>query len=166
MLINVLSKLRRNISRINRNIMSETTQIIVDLSTNKSQEPSSESSDKKSKKPKYDKEERKRMLKIRRQSKKEVKQVGFYDETLTQTDYYFENGLRKVYPYFFFWNTTAKERWFGRTLFDVYSNEFGRAIINQNLEKLIQTGKIKVNNKITSKDYRIKNGSKFLFSIL
>jgi len=55
MLINVLSKLRRNISRINRNIMSETTQIIVDLSTNKSQEPSSESSDKKSKKPKYDK---------------------------------------------------------------------------------------------------------------
>ena len=78
----------------------------VDLSTESLDQ--TESSEKKSKKHKYDKEERKRMLKLRRQSKKEVKQVGFYNETLTQTDYYFENGLRKVYPYFFFWNTTAK----------------------------------------------------------
>lgn len=57
------------------------------------------------------KEERKRLLKERRQKKKEHKAVGIGHEILKQTDYYFENGLRKVYPYYFGWNTTAKERW-------------------------------------------------------
>jgi hypothetical protein len=57
------------------------------------------------------KEERKRLLKERRQKKKEHKAVGIGNEILKQTDYYFENGLRKVYPYYFGWNTTAKERW-------------------------------------------------------
>lgn len=57
------------------------------------------------------KEERKRLLKERRQKKKEHKAVGIGQEILKQTDYYFENGLRKVYPYYFGWNTTAKERW-------------------------------------------------------
>jgi len=57
------------------------------------------------------KEERKRLLKERRQKKKEHKAVGIGQDILKQTDYYFENGLRKVYPYFFGWNTTAKERW-------------------------------------------------------
>lgn len=58
------------------------------------------------------KEERKQALKQRRQERKANKQVGFSNEILNQTQYYFENGCRKVYPYFFGWNTTAKERWF------------------------------------------------------
>lgn len=58
------------------------------------------------------KEERKQELKKRRQERKAVKQVGFSNLMLNQTQYYFENGFRKVYPYYFGWNTTAKERWF------------------------------------------------------
>lgn len=58
------------------------------------------------------KEERKKALKQRRFLKKENKEVGFSNDILKQTEYYFENGLRKVYPYYFGWNTTAKERWF------------------------------------------------------
>lgn len=105
------------------------------------------------------KAQRKRELKERRAKVKENKEVGFnLNESLKQTDYYFENGLRKVYPYLFYWNTTAKERWFGRTLFNVYSQEFARAIMNQPLEKLILTGKIKVNNQTKPLDYVIKNG--------
>lgn len=57
------------------------------------------------------KEERKKALKQRRQLKKEHKGVGYSNVVLNQTSYYFENGLRKVYPYYFGWNTTAKERW-------------------------------------------------------
>ena len=59
----------------------------------------------------YSKEERKQMLKQRRQEKKAAKQVGFDNLMLNQTQYYFENGFRKVYPYYYGWNTTAKERW-------------------------------------------------------
>ena len=57
------------------------------------------------------KEERKKALKQRRLLKKEHKGVGYSNVALNQTSYYFENGLRKVYPYYFGWNTTAKERW-------------------------------------------------------
>ena len=57
------------------------------------------------------KEERKQQLKQKRQARKAEKQVGFSNAMLEQTEYYFENGFRKVYPYYFGWNTTAKERW-------------------------------------------------------
>jgi hypothetical protein len=47
------------------------------------------------------KEERKKNLKLRRQAKRENKTAGFTNDILKQTQYYFENGLRKVYPYHF-----------------------------------------------------------------
>lgn len=107
------------------------------------------------------KAEKKRKLKERRALAKETKEVGFnYNESLKQTDYYFESGLRKVYPYFFDWNTTAKERWFGRTLHEIYRQEFSRAVVNQPIEKLIQSGKIQVNGQTKSLDYVIKNGDR------
>lgn len=40
--------------------------------------------------------------------------------------YYFENGLRKVYPYFFEYQTHVKSRWVGRSLIDVFLNELGQ----------------------------------------
>ena len=79
---------------------------------------------------------------------------------MKQTEYYFENGLRKVYPYYFGWNTTAKERWFGRTLLDIYTSEFSRATVNQSIEHLIETGKIRCNGQIKPLDYKIKNGDR------
>jgi tRNA pseudouridine32 synthase len=38
--------------------------------------------------------------------------------------YYFENGLRRVAPYHFTYNTYCKERWRGRELLDIFASEF------------------------------------------
>lgn len=38
--------------------------------------------------------------------------------------YYFEDGLRKIPPYYYTYNTYCKERWRGRTLLDVFVKEF------------------------------------------
>lgn len=38
--------------------------------------------------------------------------------------YVFEDGLRKVEPYHFTYQTNVKERWRGRQLLDIFSSEF------------------------------------------
>lgn len=38
--------------------------------------------------------------------------------------YYLENGLRRVAPYHFTYNTNCKERWRNRELLDVFASEF------------------------------------------
>ncbi|KAF8249597.1 pseudouridine synthase [Wilcoxina mikolae CBS 423.85] len=38
--------------------------------------------------------------------------------------YYFEDGLRKVHPYDYTYNTFCKERWRGKTLLEIFSTEF------------------------------------------
>jgi hypothetical protein len=43
---------------------------------------------------------------------------------LPETKYYFEKGLRKVQPYYFTWTTYAKGRWVGRTIEEVFRDEF------------------------------------------
>ena len=104
--------------------------------------------------------DRKRKLKERRAEKSETKDIGFSEDTLKQTDYYYENGLRKVYPYWFGWNTFVKERWLGRTLLDIYETEFFRATASFSVKNLIESGKIRVNGHIKSLDYKLKNGDR------
>lgn len=38
--------------------------------------------------------------------------------------YYLKNGLRKVAPYHFTYNTYCKERWRGREVLDIFASEF------------------------------------------
>ena len=38
--------------------------------------------------------------------------------------YYLDDGLRKVYPYHFTYNTYCKERWRGRELLEIFATEF------------------------------------------
>ena len=38
--------------------------------------------------------------------------------------YYLENGLRRVHPYHYTYNTYCKERWRGRELLDIFATEF------------------------------------------
>jgi tRNA pseudouridine synthase 9 len=38
--------------------------------------------------------------------------------------YYLENGLRRVAPYHFTYNTYCKERWRGREILDIFASEF------------------------------------------
>ena len=39
-------------------------------------------------------------------------------------EYYFEDGLRRVVPYNYTYNTFCKERWRGKTLIEIFSLEF------------------------------------------
>lgn len=38
--------------------------------------------------------------------------------------YYLEEGLRKVHPYHYTYNTYCKERWRGRELLEIFTTEF------------------------------------------
>lgn len=38
--------------------------------------------------------------------------------------YYLEDGLRKVHPYHYTYNTYCKERWRGKELLDIFATEF------------------------------------------
>jgi hypothetical protein len=126
-----------------------------------------------SKKEKYrreTKEERKINFRERRRQKAESKLVGFrqsthyIDSELTKDSIYYIDPqcdrLRKVYPYFFTWITHAKERWYGRTIEDVFQYEFRRAILKQNFDDIIRNGLVRINGRCIEKDYIIKNGDK------
>jgi len=70
-------------------------------------------------------------LKILQKEKKKQKRennppgdLNFNDDCLNETEYYIENGLRKVYPYYFTFKTHAKGRWVGRSILDVCLEEF------------------------------------------
>ncbi|XP_062606001.1 pseudouridylate synthase RPUSD2-like [Saccostrea cucullata] len=74
-----------------------------------------------------------------------------------ETEYYFENGLRKVYPYFYVFSTFVKGRWFNRTLCDIFMNEFTLAK-EYDVETLVKEGHITVNGKAVPLEYKIKQG--------
>ena len=38
--------------------------------------------------------------------------------------YYYEDGLRRVEPYHYTYNTYCKERWRGREILDIFADEF------------------------------------------
>lgn len=70
-------------------------------------------------------------------------------------NFYFENGLRKVKPYYFEYATFAKERWVGKHLLEMFSTEFkdrGKLYYGT----AIEAGLIKVNSEKTDVDYEIQ----------
>lgn len=81
---------------------------------------------------------------------------GSTDEKFDETSYYFENGLRKVYLYFFTFTTYTKGRWVGRTLFDVFGEEF-RAHSTKEYEQHIENGFLTINNERVTSDYVFKH---------
>ncbi|CAL1282567.1 unnamed protein product [Larinioides sclopetarius] len=89
---------------------------------------------------------------------KEIRR-GLDDSTLKETEYYFENYLRKVYPYYFTYTTFCKGRWVGRQLIDVFCEEF-RAHSKEEYEKNIIVGNIKVNGKPVTGDYIFKENDR------
>lgn len=70
--------------------------------------------------------------------------VSFSQEHFAETSYYFEGGLRKVYPYYFDFTTYCKGRWIGKTLLEVFKNEF-RAESMDYYNKAVKEGRIKLN---------------------
>ncbi|RWS22177.1 RNA pseudouridylate synthase domain-containing protein 2-like protein, partial [Leptotrombidium deliense] len=73
------------------------------------------------------------------------------------SEYYFENGLRKVYPYFFEYNAYCKRRWIGRKVSEIIEKEF-RAIPKRLLEQRFEMALTVVNKQKVSPDYLIKDG--------
>ncbi|KAL7738930.1 hypothetical protein ACLKA6_016931 [Drosophila palustris] len=81
---------------------------------------------------------------------------GFSEERFEETSYYTENGLRKVYPYFFTFTTFTKGRWVGEKILDVFSREF-RAHPAEEYKRSIEAGTLQVNNEKVPVDYRLKH---------
>ncbi|KAH6690305.1 pseudouridine synthase [Plectosphaerella plurivora] len=71
--------------------------------------------------------------------------------------YYFEDGLRKVKPYHWTYQTFVKERWRDRTLLDVFTSEFRDRPIEYYRKAMLE-GKINISQTPVGPDYIVKNG--------
>ncbi|KAM9354360.1 pseudouridylate synthase RPUSD2 isoform 2-T2 [Pholidichthys leucotaenia] len=70
--------------------------------------------------------------------------VSFSQEHFDETSYYFEGGLRKVYPYYFDFKTYCKGRWVGKSLLDVFKSEFRTESVEY-YQKAAKEGRIRLN---------------------
>ncbi|XP_070574843.1 pseudouridylate synthase RPUSD2-like [Ptychodera flava] len=85
------------------------------------------------------------------------KRTKFFDEDMyNETSYYMDNGLRKVYPYYYTFSTHCKGRWVGITLHEVFRREF-RSESPEYYAAAINSGMITVNGRKASLDYVMKN---------
>ncbi|KAI9801561.1 MAG: hypothetical protein M1825_003240 [Sarcosagium campestre] len=71
--------------------------------------------------------------------------------------YYLEDGLRRVLPYHFTYNTNCKQRWRGRELLDVFSTEFRDRPLAY-YKDAISRGMVTINGQPASADRILKNG--------
>ncbi|KAI1826062.1 pseudouridine synthase [Xylaria intraflava] len=71
--------------------------------------------------------------------------------------YYLENGLRRVAPYYFTYNTWCKQRWRGREIVDIFESEFRDRPLPYYMNA-IETGQVCVNGKAVSPHYLLQNG--------
>ncbi|EME86430.1 uncharacterized protein MYCFIDRAFT_194496 [Pseudocercospora fijiensis CIRAD86] len=72
--------------------------------------------------------------------------------------YYLEDGLRRVAPYHFTYNTFCKERWRGRGLLEIFSEEFRDRPVEY-YRSAIESGAVQINGKtVPSVDTPVKNG--------
>ncbi|KIW21211.1 hypothetical protein PV08_01791 [Exophiala spinifera] len=60
--------------------------------------------------------------------------------------YFIENGLRRVAPYHFTYNTYCKQRWRGREILDIFAAEF-RDRTREYYKEAIEAGQIIINGK-------------------
>ncbi|KAJ9141694.1 Pseudouridine synthase [Pleurostoma richardsiae] len=71
--------------------------------------------------------------------------------------YYFEDGLRKVVPYHYTYNTSCKGRWRDRELIEVFKEEF-RDRPFEYYHKAMEDGTVSVNGKTVGPHYVLRNG--------
>ncbi|KAK4447856.1 pseudouridine synthase [Podospora aff. communis PSN243] len=71
--------------------------------------------------------------------------------------YYIEDGLRRVAPYHFTYNTWCKQRWRGRSLLEVFASEFRDKPLEYYKAAMI-SGQVRVNDKLVGPDYILQNG--------
>lgn len=71
--------------------------------------------------------------------------------------YYFDDGLRRVHPYHYTYNTYCKERWRGRSLIDIFESEFRDRPVAY-YRASMESGDIFVNGRRVGPDYMMCNG--------
>ncbi|KAK8154355.1 pseudouridine synthase [Phyllosticta citrichinensis] len=71
--------------------------------------------------------------------------------------YILGNGLRRVKPYYFTYNTNCKERWRNRELLEICADEF-RDRPFEYYKESIEKGRIVVNGKQVPTNYLVRNG--------
>ncbi|KAK3086101.1 hypothetical protein FSP39_013580 [Pinctada imbricata] len=101
-------------------------------------------------------QQKERYKEMKRQNKPTCRNSnpGFMD--FSETEYYFENGLRKVYPYYYEFSCYAKGRWQGRTVLNVFESEFLQQT-DEYYKNGIAAGQLQVNGRSVSTDYVLKN---------
>ncbi|KAG2173254.1 hypothetical protein INT43_004628 [Umbelopsis isabellina] len=94
---------------------------------------------------------------FKKQFVRQTKAADIHPTTdLDTVEYFFENGLRKVKPYYYKYQAFAKGRWIGRQLIEVFETEF-RDQTKTYYEYAIEKGRITINGKPCSADTVIKN---------
>ncbi|PAA78185.1 hypothetical protein BOX15_Mlig018862g1, partial [Macrostomum lignano] len=68
------------------------------------------------------------------------------EESNIKPQFYFENGLRKVYPYYFVYSTYTKRRWLGKKLKEVLLDEY-RGTTEEALIRDFQLKRITINGE-------------------
>ncbi|KAL7749693.1 DRAP deaminase [Sorochytrium milnesiophthora] len=86
------------------------------------------------------------------------------DADVVEAEYVVENGLRKVKPYWYRYETFAKGRWLGRSLYDVFVKEFQDQSPDY-YRHAIETGLIRVNGQQVSPDHKLKNNERVMHRI-
>lgn len=94
----------------------------------------------------------KQAIELRRKHRLSIK----LPEDLDDATYYIEDGLRKVYPYQYLYQSFAKRRWMGRKLRDILGKEF-RDISEEQLKRRFDEQRILINGNPIKWDYVIKS---------
>ncbi|KAI9303330.1 pseudouridine synthase [Cunninghamella echinulata] len=90
--------------------------------------------------------------------RKQQRKIDFRDTNdISDANYYFENGLRKVKPYYFNYQAYAKGRWLGKTILDVFTTEF-RDRSEVYYRYAIEKGLLTINGENVTTETIIKNG--------
>ncbi|CAG2162356.1 unnamed protein product [Oppiella nova] len=89
------------------------------------------------------------------ETKPKRKRPELPEYSLDDSDYYVDNGLRKVYPYYFTYFSHCKGRWMGQELHSFYANEF-RGLTPEKIRGRIENGFLLVNNQKVDIDYKLK----------
>ncbi|XP_078262220.1 pseudouridylate synthase RPUSD2 [Rhinoraja longicauda] len=82
--------------------------------------------------------------------------VSFSQQHFSETEYYFEHGLRKVFPYYFDFQTYCKGRWVGKTMREVFSDEFRAEPLDYYI-RAASAGRIRLNEQPADLDTVLKN---------
>ncbi|KAM4665108.1 pseudouridylate synthase RPUSD2 [Discoglossus pictus] len=83
--------------------------------------------------------------------------VSFSEQHFQEAESYLERGLRKVRPYYFHFETYCKGRWVGRSLREVFSQEF-RAEPLEYYQSAVEQGRLRLNEEpVTDLDVVLKN---------